>query len=170
MQPFSREQCLSWCEERGVTVSSRDELSYGLAEAHVVDKQFRRGRGFLGQAAMITFKANDEPFEGGLVYVRPEHVQPETWTDFWGVAEVTLGLLRRVPEVRENLEKLPGQYFAPEDQSVALAYVIQVMLFAIDAYFVPARPDYIAYFSHDEFISLSCRDRAAHSIMSRALE
>lgn len=169
MQPFTREQAIGWCAERGISVSDRDELQFDLPKAYTLTTSLLPGRAILGQAAVLAYKANEEPFEGGLLYVRNENEQPERWESFWGLTEATLGLLRQSVDWRGNLSQHPAQHFAPHDAAPALAFVTQLLLFDIDAYFVPEKADYIAFINHDEVISLFCRDASWHDIMSKSL-
>ena len=162
MEKFTGEQAASWCAERGISISPRDELQYDSAETYTLTIPMRPDRGMLGQAASVAFKASKEPFAGGWVFVRSEDVQPELWDSFWGLTEATIGLLRQSV-------KWQAQCFGPDEQTEALAFVSQVLVFSIDAYFVPEKPDYIALLDHDEVISLFCKDAQWHEIMSKSL-
>jgi hypothetical protein len=170
MEKFTREQAASWCAERGISISPRDRLQYDSAETYTFTVPMRPDRGMLGQAAGVALKASAEPFAGGLVFVRSEDVQPELWENFWGLTEATIGLLRQSVKWQGNLEQYPAQCFGPDEQTEALAFVSQAVVFSIDAYFVPEKPDYIALLDHDEVISLFCKDAQWHEIMSTALQ
>src|SRR5437763_16924591 len=134
MEKFTREQAASWCADRGISISARDQLQYVSAEAHTFTTQMRPDRRMLGQAAMVAFKATEEDFTGGMVFVRSENEQPDTWDSFWGVTEATVGLLRQSINWRGNLEQYPAQCFGPDEQTEALAFVIQLVVFSVDAY------------------------------------
>ena len=168
MKALNRTQAAEWCEKRGVWLSERDGLAYGSVEPRSFVTAIPRDRGLLGWAAGIALNPTDEAFEGGLVYVRSEGRQPETWDYFHGLTEATFGLLRQSPDWRGTLERFPGQQFGPGEASEALAFVTQLLLFSPDGYFVPHSADYIAEVSHDEVVSVHCRDALRYEIMLRS--
>lgn len=169
MQVLTRKDTDEWCRERAILLSDRDLLSYSDVELPAFKTGLLRTRGILGQAAAIVFTANEQDFEGGLAFVRSDSFQPETWDYFWGISEASLGLLRQMPQWKNNLESFPGQLFGPEDGSAALAYLAQLMFLAIDSFFVPSAGDYVAFVSHDEFISVQCKDRTLLDVISRSM-
>jgi hypothetical protein len=168
MKPLTAAESKDWCKERGISISEDDTLSR-IESPLLLERKLPANRRMLGFAAMIVFKASEEIFGGGLFYVRREEKQPQLWSDFWHIAEATLGLLRQKPDWSGTLEQFPGQEFGPQEGSEALAFVSQAMLFNVDAYFIPSKADYIAFLSHDEVVSLSLREQSWHQVMSVAL-
>ena len=66
---------------RSIAISARDELQYESAEARTFTTQLLSNRAILGQAAVLTFKANEEAFLGGMVYTEGRE-QTEPWDTF----------------------------------------------------------------------------------------
>ena len=117
----------------------------------VVDLAFR---------LVMAHTPNDLPelFPGALFWLHRWEIGSE---DIDGVGERLLAGTRGVTDARSDLHAYPAQAFDAGECQAAHAALVVPMLFAWDAYYVPADGSYLLWVSHEGSLDLIPRDAAA---------
>lgn len=158
MKAFSKEQSLSWCQERGVIFSSESTLRLSeyrsCISVELPEKPFQ----VVALANALIGGDTTFPFRGALLWIR----QWGVWSE--SVERVGFRIMQAIRSLHGDetrFEIAPGYLFESElvDLHVCL---VQPMLIGWDAFLVPHSGEYLIATSHDETTCILSRSLQTH--------
>lgn len=160
MKFLTAEECIHWCEARGLKVTEDRYLHYGLESSHCfsVGLEEKPSRVIvLADYLVPTWK--DVSFEGALLWIRERGI----WGDFSEkTASTIFQQMRSAKGETELLERRPGHLFGPEEVFQMHSYLAIPLLFGWDAFLVPEGKDYFLFASHDGVVGVVCRTQKTY--------
>ena len=152
MKLLSKPECLDWCRERGIKVSTHEMLYYDTVRPNsLVSDLPTEGLRIIGLSNVLSRNLEGDNYPGALVWLDDYGI----WSDDNEEAGVRLlSQLLSDPQRSACFPDTRGQVFDTTevvDQRVAL---IVPMLFQWDAYLVPEHGRYFVFLSHDEYVNV----------------
>jgi hypothetical protein len=167
MKALTKEQSLSWCQQRFVAVASDTYLYFPESRLCITIEPPEKPFQLVALANSLLPYSETAPFQGALLWIRS-----------WGIwSEVveragfrTMEMMRRIHGDTRSLEEAPGYLFDKQELVDLQVGLIQPLLIGWDAFLLPEAGDYIVATSHDETTSVLSRTPQIHESMLAELQ
>jgi hypothetical protein len=152
---FTTDESKSWCQARGLIVTTDRYLQYDPESPHcfTIGLEEKPSR-VIALADYLVPTWEDIPFEGALLWIRERGI----WGDYSENTGAMIVQQMRIANGENGpLESRPGHLFGPEELLEMHSYFVIPMLFGWDAFVIPEGGNYFIFVSHEGIAEVVCR-------------